>query len=507
MRGFPLVGCVMAMRCLQVASVQARHAVAAQTEPDDMQRKLFNLGVSYQTNSPIDLPPFQIQLFPTPGDLQLASKLAVEKSIDDYLTAYFGISYPDLEVDDSSTPQFYSANAQIKGTRPVTSNATRLRKLSIEGTEFDVSAVLRFRDSVFPDYQAMKAIMQDAMANNFSSFLKHFLPTYATPEIQGVDSGYYISGFTNPPSSSPTAAPTAAPTAGTSLSHGSGSLSQSNKSIPVNVKGNGGGINPIYPAIGCGVIVFILTALWLSYRRKRVNDCEMDDWSDIDHVSVDFDGRQEALEVEQERQRKHLEEQERLEQEEQQAIQRNEKAREENSRKRPWNILGRHVQNVPMGDGRTTIHMGSPSNADEAQTQTPIILNAASNMSGASFHDDGRDLTLNPTGSSERDHPREQEWIEEGDEEQNGRRKYNSRKNNRRNRQSEYSEGHVQTVPMADGRTTIHIHADSVSEGDDESDYDLSLNPTESTEDFSSRGQRLPLPSMRRGGVEFGMSR
>lgn len=407
---------------------KVRNVQSPQEELNERQRGLFALKLTFsKEGQPVDLPSFQLQIFPTAGNLTLDSELSVEQAIEDYLRTYFKTLYPNLDDDDDDeTPQFNSIEVDVTGMRPVTSEDTRHgRRLQRQGTEFNVQTIMRFNDGIFPEYGALEESMQDAMFNNFNEFLTSFLPLYSTEELSGVDSGNYISGFTDPPTLSPSMVPT----------DSRGIISEINSNIPVNVQ-NTWGINPIYPAVICGGAVFILTALWLSYRRKRIADADMDALSGIDHISVDFDGRQEALDLERQRhrqQRKLRKTQEYSEEDKERQIE-EESPRKEN-RKRPWHISGEQVQSYSMEDGRTTVHITpeGATYADESKTELPMIINVASSMSGVSYRDDGHDLMSTPTGSSE------------------------------------------------------YMNSSAVR--------------------YPSEGQRRPLPSMRRGGAEFGLSR
>lgn len=436
------------------SAFRVRNVQGRQEELSGRRRKLFLLAMTFsQEGEPIDLPAFRFQVFPTNGTLTTENALEMERALEDYLKSYFGLLFPQTNEEVDGTPQFVSVDVSIQNMSPVTSDETRRRQLQRQGTEFNILTTLRFVDSTFPAYGVLNSTMQDAMVNNFDQFLTSFLPYYATTDLADIDSGKYISGFTDPPTFKPTAAPTA-------VVNTRGSISEVNENlVPADDQGNKF-LNPIYPAVICGVAVFILTAIWLSYRRKKGDDYETgaDDLSDIEHVSVDFDGRQEALEMERERLAKHRREQEELERQQQEMLKQKEITAlpDTKNRKRPWHITGGPVQSVDMNDGKTRIYVqpGRATYADVRRIETPMILNAASSTSIGSFIDDGSDLALNPTASWEVN-PSES-WDQ--------------------NPTSSWEE-----------------------------------NPSTSWEDSTSRSRhedhRIPLPSMGRGGARFGMQR
>lgn len=330
----------------------------------------------------------------------------MEAALDDYLTAYFKGLYPELDTDPvDGAPQFLSASVGVASMAPITSDNARRNLQQRSGTQFDVETTLRFQDGIFPEYGELESNMQDAMFNNFDVFLADYLFFYGTPDLANIDSGTYISGFTTPPEA--TDNPTAAPSASIG-----GSISQINESVPVNAQ-DGDGINPLYPAIGCGVVMFVLTALFLSYRRKRLLDMDVStDDSDIEHISVDFDGRQEAVELERERQLQYQKEQQMIhEQQEREMLQQQqqlEAQRKKNNNKRKnkfgWSKSKVPVEKIQMEDGRTTIHIApvipdedseydqrpdeDDSVYDRRRGELPMIFNVASSMSHESFHDD-----------------------------------------------------------------------------------------------------------------------
>ncbi len=400
---------------------------------NERQREIFELQLTFsKEGDPIDLPMFYLQVFPTPIPLDVDSEMGMERALADFFKIYFDVKYPQLEDDiETSSPQFNSATVDIVEMRTITSQNTRNRKLQRQGTEFDIRTVLRFDYGVFPDYAQLKDDIQSVF-DDFNLFLTDFLPAYTTTSLQLIDSGLYISGFTDPPTTSPTTTipPSAPPTADTARN----TVSEINQNAQINKK-NGDGLGGIYPALICGVIVFLLTVLWLSYGRRKVADIESDEYSvptAAGHISVDFDGRQEALDLEKDRHFQHQMQQEILEQYQNEEIAQQLRTTKRKNHKRPWHISGGHIQSERMEDGRTTIHISpemaedahdayedededekdvddadSADNADDTKQSTSrkhrdgaVIYNVASSMEDSSYYDNGRSLFC-ATGSSD----------------------------------------------------------------------------------------------------------
>jgi hypothetical protein len=242
----------------------------------------------------------------------------------------------------------------------------------------------------------MQSLFEDG-----ESFISDFLPAYITSTLELVDTIVYVPGVTDPPTTPPTRSPTTGPTAapqGDAAAAGGGNstaaprnstISEVNTTTPENLKNNRG-IDAIYPALICGVVVFILTALWLAHRRHRVVDivdADADEYSaPMEHISVDYDGRQEALDIAKQRQLEHMRTQEDLEQYQNEEIARRLRAsRQENA----WyNLAGNAVQSEKMEDGRTTIHISPETYGSEdydyhdenlsEMTQVPALMNTSS---------------------------------------------------------------------------------------------------------------------------------
>jgi hypothetical protein len=385
------------------ANFRVRNVQGRLDELNDRQRELMTLELTFsQEGDPVDLPPFQLQIFPTPNPLTSESEITMKAALEDYLKVYFDGIYPELDTrPEESSPQFHSISVDLANMNSITSDNTR-RNLQRKGTQFDIQTVLRFQDGVFPEYEELSGNMKDAMSNNFDDFLVNYLAFYATPELASIDSGNYVSGFTGPPTTAPTVAPTTA-----------GGLRNNISQINQGVTGNsdkGDGVNPLWPAVGCGVAMFVLTALFFSYRVKRLSDWDAGtDADDIEHISVDFDGRQEALELERERRYQQQKEQEMLhEQQEREMLQQQQQKEAATPSKRKWGGWGKSqepVERVRMEDGRTTIHIAPVLSADEDHdtrlAETPMILNTASTMRDQSFHDEGKDLYRTYTSDSE----------------------------------------------------------------------------------------------------------
>jgi hypothetical protein len=319
----------------------------------ERRRKIFELDLTFDDEGePIDLPSFQLQLFPTPTTLDSSSEMILETALEDYLTAFFEQQYPppDDDAPSDTSPYFRSALVDIVGMKDISSNNSRRRQLQRQGSELDVKTTLWFDNGVFPEYSTLDSDMQNALVNNFDVFLSTYLPAYASsanPELEAVDSGEYLSGF----SSSPTASPSQAIQR---------DVSQANEGIETNGRRGGPGY-VLFPAIGAGVAMFIITALILSSKRRRAAADRKSGYYDDEstsapaHISIDFDGRQEALELERERQEEEYT---------QQAIARRLRASK----------AERYSER--MADGRTTIHL--------AKLDPPPSLLQSSSMSSDS---------------------------------------------------------------------------------------------------------------------------
>lgn len=342
---------------------RVRNVHGPREEHNDRQRKLFELQLTFsKEGEPLLLPIYQLQVFPTPLPIDSDSALSMDAALGDFFKQYFDAKYPNVDGDDDDTvttdvPQFDSVLVETINVRTITSESKRTRRrLQRQGTEFDIRTTLRFEDGVFPEYSQIKQDLQ-LLFDDVDSFVSDYLPAYTTTALEQVDTVTYIPGFTDAPTTSPTTSPTASPS-GDSTTPRNGTVSEINQTAQAN--DDNGRLDAIYPALICGVVVFILTALWLAHRRNRVADIDVDDYSaPIEHISVDYDGRQEAMDLAKERQREHQKEQERLEQFQNEEIARRLRASRQGSSlsNQAWLFSGNTVQSERMEDGRTTIHI------------------------------------------------------------------------------------------------------------------------------------------------------
>jgi hypothetical protein len=287
--------------------IRSRHDANAEQVMSERRRKLLELDLTFSSDGdPTELPQFQLQLFPTTKSLDSTSEMILETALQDYLTSFFERKYPSNFNEDTATeeslneaaPYFRSALVDIVESTTIFSTDTRRRRLQREGTALDIITTLRFADGIFPEYDQLQSDMQLAMFSNFDVFLKDYLPVYAGgyyPELEAIDSGKYVPGFTSPPTASPTS------------STPRGTVSQANNQLQNNENGKGSGAGYVlFAAVGAGVLMFIITALVLSSRRRRAQANRkvryLDEGSNVGHVSIDFDGRQEAVDLERERQ-------------------------------------------------------------------------------------------------------------------------------------------------------------------------------------------------------------
>jgi hypothetical protein len=298
-----LLGGVSLAAAESLFRVRSLHNVNNANIMSDRRRKILELDLTFEEEGePIDLPTYKLQLFPIQSSLDSNGEMILETALQDYLTAFFLQQYPSAadETDDteSVTPEFKSATVDVVDSKAIVSDDTRRRQLQRQGMELNIDTTLRFVDGVFPDDSRLDSDMQKAFFTNFDVFLAEYLPAYAAgadTELDGIDSGVYLTGFTAPPTSSPSV----------SVQR---DISQANEGLENNVGGEGSGAGYLlYTAIGAGVAMFVLTALVLSAKRRRI---EADRKSGYDddvsvgsraHVSIDFDGRQEAMELERER--------------------------------------------------------------------------------------------------------------------------------------------------------------------------------------------------------------
>lgn len=282
----------------------------------ERRRQAFELKITFsEEGEPVEIPVFQLQLFPTPTALDASSEMILETSLEDYLRTYFEDKYssPAGEDEDDTTettsPAFRSVSVDILEMRPVISTDTRMRgrrQLQRQGTELDVQTTLRFDDGIFPENSELEQDMSQSLRQDFDVFVRDYLSLYATdnPELDAIDSGAYLSSFTSSPTTSPTVSPPR-------------TIGALNTDVQNNANGKGSGVGyALYPAIGAGVAVFVITALILSARRRRNQARSKKGWygdassrgESVAHVSVDFDGREEAMEVERRRRQQEEEE-------------------------------------------------------------------------------------------------------------------------------------------------------------------------------------------------------
>jgi len=281
--------------------------------------------------SPMDVPSFHLQLFPTTTELDTNSEMILETALQDYLTAVFKQQYPSGVTDSQGNPapEFVSALIDIVGSKTIAPGGNvrrrqrqqQRRQLQRQGTDVTVKATLYFFDGIFPEDSSLESDLQTALSRNFNVFSTTYLPLYAAgtnSELEGIDSGLYVassSGASPTTPSPPAAAAPAAPTApATAPSSPTPSPSKPREVSQINqqAQNNGGKKTAkeyfLYSAIGAGVAMFIITALVLSSKRRRVTaehrsryNIDDESMSTRAHISVDFDGRQEALELERER--------------------------------------------------------------------------------------------------------------------------------------------------------------------------------------------------------------
>eukprot|EP00934_Nitzschia_sp_Nitz4_P003711 Nitzschia sp. Nitz4//scaffold27_size158506//117784//119484//NITZ4_002616-RA/size158506-processed-gene-0.243-mRNA-1//1//CDS//3329545536//3701//frame0 len=403
----------------QVRSLSASGTTHQQSSGSDRQLFDFDKITFSEDGEPVELPAYQIQLYPTTQSISDTSQLAIETSLEEYLRNHFEDLYPKTDNDNggdddsSGPPEFVSVSVSVVGATSfeygrvrslqtaadaTTSSSTRPhdRSLVAYGTTLDVETTMRFQDGNFPSSSDLEANMEDALFDNFNVFLSDYLSVYATPELLGVDTGNYLSGFTPSPTMSPTK-PTMAPTIS------SGVIAGANRDQPVNATDDGNWLKSLYPAIFCGVAMFMLTGLWLASRRVRMS--EVDDGSYLDgesksypesmapssameHISVDYDGRQEARE---------LAEAEAMERERQ--SQRIEREREyQRQKRRGMQEMGANskyhlglIHSVPMTDGETTVHV-PPSmeyrSSSKRYDPTAITMRQGSSIQGSYNHEE-----------------------------------------------------------------------------------------------------------------------
>lgn len=383
-------------------------------------RKEFTLELTFSDEGEaIELPPYQLQLYPTTQDLDDTSELFLETALEDYLRSRFEMWYPDVddeeeeedaengETSESTTPVFTMLTVDVwdmtsfqwDGSRRLhqppkpkrqgqqEQPISQERSLQRYGTTLDVKTTLRFKEGNFPTSEQLEHDMETALFDNFNIFLSEYLFVYATPELLAVDTGNYISGFTNSPTSRPTPSPTV-----NSGNDGSGPVFSEANQQPVNVRDKENRWNALYPAIFCGVAMFLLTALWLAHRRTRISDLDVDSESDggsssctpsdMEHISVDYDGRAEARELELEQERYNYEQQ-------QLQMERAQQLQEQQYRSRP---MAGPLQSVQIRDGQTTVHvppimMDGRSGSRRYEPST-ILVRTASNLDGSFYHND-----------------------------------------------------------------------------------------------------------------------
>ena len=298
-----LLGSLSLVTSESLFRVRSLQNVNSADNVSERRRKIDEFDLTFdEEGEPIDLPTYKLQLFPIPSSLDSNSEMILETALQDYLTAFFLQQYPpatdDAEDTESAPPEFSSALVDIVDSKAVVSDDTRRRRLQREGMELDIDTTLWFVDGVFPEVSSLDTDMHEAFFNNFDVFLTEYLPAYAAgadTELDGIDSGVYLPGFTQPPTSSPSVGVQR-------------DISEANEGIENNIGGEGSGAGYLlYTALGAGVAMFILTALVLSSKRRRVEaDRKSGNNDDLSlgsraHVSIDFDGRQEALELERER--------------------------------------------------------------------------------------------------------------------------------------------------------------------------------------------------------------
>lgn len=261
----------------------------------------------------MELPGFRLQLFPTPGDLSEESELVLGLALQDYLKATFEAAYPEVEDDDEETttttnPQLISTTVELVSFTSVTSTDTRQRQRQLQGrqgTEVEVEATLTFKDETIPESSDIETQLDDALYNNFATFVTDYLSFYATDELEGIESGTYLSGATTAPSMAPTTEPPS--TSG----GGGGVIAAINNNTPVNVQSDTR-LRALIPAAICGIAMFLLTTLFFAHRRRQLKSFHLDgadsesgyggeDFA-VDHISIDYDGREEARQLQLEQQ-------------------------------------------------------------------------------------------------------------------------------------------------------------------------------------------------------------
>jgi hypothetical protein len=325
------------------------------SDPDSAQmrrRDFFDFTFSDEGETLI-LPPFSVQLYPIEGNggvLLDDSRRAIESTMGDYLLDTLTNAF--LE---ESTVDLRSVQVKVVDERVIGTSGERRRlgqRFLRQGTEVALEAILTFSAQPIPDERNIQEDVKVSLSDtNMATFLEEYLALETSAEqLAAVDAAVLVvvpqttddDGLPEPPTAAPGER---------------GSISEINQGIPVNVSGDDGGIDAIYPAAIVGVAVFILTVFFFAQRRQRVFDIEDsfvddDDESKEEHISVDYDGKQQE---------------------------------EEDLRLRSAGPL----QTVRMDDGQTTLHI-PPINDSSSRVYepSPMLLSSASSVSSSFTYED-----------------------------------------------------------------------------------------------------------------------
>jgi hypothetical protein len=298
------------------------------------------------------LPLFSVQFYPKEGNsgvLEDDSKRAIESAMGDYLldtlTNYF------LE---DSTVDLRSVRVNVVDWRVVGTSDERRRqsqRFLRQGTEVDLEATLTFSAQPIPNERNVQEDVEASLSDtNMAAFLDEYLELETTAaQVPAVDAAVLVVVPQTADDVGLPEQPTAAPGE-------RGSISEINQGIPVNVADDDGGISAIFPAAIVGVAVFLLTVFFFAQRRQRVIDIEDsfddDDESKEEHISVDYDGKQQE---------------------------------EEELRLRSAGPL----QSVRMDDGQTTLHIPPiTDSSSRVYDASPMVLSSASSVSSSFTYED-----------------------------------------------------------------------------------------------------------------------
>ena len=230
---------------------------------------------SYTDGYKQTIPSFILDLYVTKGDLSSEALYALEAALNSFLITGL-LENTTMAAGDSNVK---SVNATIVSTKSITLGSGGNRDLQETGTQVVVDTVVEFRNSPTPTQHELRVIVGQMFQNvtNLIQLLqglnqKEFMaltmivhhdilvptasPTTTGPNIHSTLAPTIFNGNTHPPMMN-------------------NIFAQSNEQLQVSSSHS----TNVLPAVGVAIAVFILTAMFFAYRRRKWRVHDLDDYS------------------------------------------------------------------------------------------------------------------------------------------------------------------------------------------------------------------------------------